>query len=201
MADYHAIMKFFFILGAAACLFGCQTQSKETTKAMANPNVIIKTNLGDIQVELFADKAPLTVNNFLRYVDEKHYHQTIFHRVIDGFMIQGGGMTADMKPKPTHESIFNEADNQLSNKRGTIAMARTSEVHSSTAQFFINVVDNNFLDYRNSTPSGYGYCVFGKVTSGMDIVDKIKNSQTATKKGLQDVPVETIEIKEILRKK
>jgi peptidyl-prolyl cis-trans isomerase B (cyclophilin B) len=192
-------MRFFFILGLVACLFGCQTQSKETTKIMANPTVTIRTTLGEIQLELFEDKAPVTVKNFLRYVDEKHYHQTIFHRVIDGFMIQGGGMTSDMKQKTTHEPIHNEADNRLANKRGTIAMARTSEVHSSTAQFFINVVDNNFLDYRNPTPTGYGYCVFGQVTSGMEIVDKIKNAKTTIKKGLQDVPADTIEIKEIVR--
>lgn len=167
---------------------------------MTMSTVIIRTNLGDIQVELYEDKAPLTVKNFLRYVDEKFYNNTIFHRVIDGFMIQGGGMTAELKPKNPHEPIRNEAENRLSNKSGTIAMARTSEIHSSTSQFFINVADNHFLDYRNPTPSGYGYCVFGKVVSGMEIVDTIKSAKTTTKKGLQDVPVETIEILEIVRK-
>jgi cyclophilin family peptidyl-prolyl cis-trans isomerase len=192
-------MRFMCFLGIAVLLFGCQTQSKETTKTMTNPLVTIRTNLGEIQLELFEDKAPITVKNFLQYVDEKHYNDTIFHRVIDEFMIQGGGMSSDLKQKSTHDSIRNEADNRLSNKRGTISMARTSEVHSSTSQFFINVVDNTFLDYRNPTPSGYGYCVFGKVVSGMDIVDTIKACKTTIKKGMQDVPVENIEIKEIVR--
>jgi peptidyl-prolyl cis-trans isomerase B (cyclophilin B) len=192
-------MRLLFILSIAASLVGCQTQNKEMGKTMANPTVKIKTTLGEIQVELFEDKAPITVKNFLRYVDEKHYNQTIFHRVIDGFMIQGGGLNAEMDPKNTHEPIHNEADNGISNKRGTLAMARTSEVHSATAQFFINIVDNGFLDYRNPTPSGYGYCVFGKVISGIEVVDKIKALETTTQKGYQDVPVKTVEIKEIVR--
>ncbi len=167
---------------------------------MSNQIVTIRTNLGNIDVELATDKAPTTVTNFLRYVDEKHFNHTIFHRVIDGFMIQGGGFTADMKQKPTHEPIQNEAGNGLQNLRGTLAMARTSDVHSATAQFFINVADNDFLNYRNPTGQGFGYCVFGKVISGMDVVDKIKNAKTGTRKGMQDVPVETIEILEIVRK-
>lgn len=166
---------------------------------MTNPIVTLRTNKGEIQIELFADKAPLTVQNFLRYVDEKHYNNTIFHRVIDGFMIQGGGFTADMKQKKTHETIRNEADNRLPNQRGSVAMARTSEIHSATSQFFINVSDNDFLNYRNPTPSGFGYCVFGKVISGMEIVDAIKSSKTTTKQGLKDVPVESIEILEVVR--
>jgi len=192
-------MRLAFILLITTFLFGCQTQTKETLKIMTNPIITICTNLGDIQIELFEDKAPITVKNFLRYVDEKHYDQTIFHRVIDGFMIQGGGFTSDMKQKSTHEPIRNEADNRVSNKRGTLAMARTSEVHSASAQFFINVVDNPFLDYRSSSPSGFGYCVFGQVISGMDVVDKIKICKTTIKNGMQDVPVETIQIKEIFR--
>lgn len=163
------------------------------------PTVTIRTNHGEIQVKLYADKAPVTVNNFLRYVDENHYASTIFHRVIDGFMIQGGGFTAEMKEKKGHEPIQNEAANKISNKRGTIAMARTSDVHSATAQFYINVADNTFLDYRSSTPSGYGYCVFGEVVKGMDVVDKIKSLETCSRKGHQDVPVKTVEIKEIVR--
>lgn len=166
---------------------------------MGNPQITIRTTKGDIQLELFTDKAPLTVANFLRYVDEKHYNNTIFHRVIDGFMIQGGGMTTDMKQKTVHEPVRNEADNRLTHKKGTVGLARTSEVHSGTAQFFINVADNEFLNYRNPTPSGFGYCVFGKVTSGMDVVEKIKSGKTATKMGMQDVPVETVEILEVVR--
>lgn len=166
---------------------------------MSNPTVTIRTSEGDIELELFADKAPITVKNFLRYVDEKHYNKTVFHRVIDGFMIQGGGMTADMSEKKTHEPIKNEAANEVSNKRGTVAMARTSVVDSATAQFFINVADNNFLDHRSATPAGFGYCVFGQVTNGMDTVDKIKAAETSTKKGHQDVPVKAIEIIEITR--
>lgn len=194
-------MRIRLILSLFLALCGCQSLHTKKETNMANPTVTLRTTLGDVQIELLADKAPLTVKNFLRYVDEKHYNNTIFHRVIDGFMIQGGGMTADMKEKSTHESVRNEADNHLSNQVGTIAMARTSEVHSASAQFFINVSDNTFLDYRNPTPSGYGYCVFGKVTSGMDVVNKIKTAKTATKKGHENVPIQTIEILEIVRNK
>jgi len=193
-------MRLLFILSTAIFLLGCQSQTKEeSSMSNFNPIVTIRTNQGDIQVELYAEKAPVTVKNFLRYVDEKHYNDTIFHRVIDGFMIQGGGMTVDLKQKETHETIRNEADNRISNTRGTIAMARTSEIHSATSQFFINVVDNNFLDYRNPTPSGFGYCVFGKVVSGLEIVDKIKIAKTSIKKGFEDVPIETIKILEIVK--
>lgn len=166
---------------------------------MKNPTVTIRTNYGDIQAELFADKAPLTVENFLSYVDEKYYNQTIFHRVIDGFMIQGGGLTANMQEKKTHEPIRNEADNRLSNTRGTLAMARTSDIHSATSQFFINVADNDFLNYRNPTPTGFGYCTFGKVSKGMEVVDEIKKVQTTTVKGHENVPVKPVEIIEIVR--
>ncbi|NGX61273.1 MAG: Peptidyl-prolyl cis-trans isomerase B [Chlamydiae bacterium] len=164
-----------------------------------NPSVQIRTNKGEIEVELFADKAPDTVKNFLQYVDEKHYNNTIFHRVIDGFMIQGGGFTPQMRQKPTHDPIRNEGDNGEKNMRGTIAMARISDPHSATAQFFINVSDNDFLNYRNQTPGGFGYCVFGKVTKGMEVVDKIKSTPTTTKASMQDVPVETIEILSITK--
>lgn len=166
---------------------------------MAHPTVTIRTNFGDIIVELYEDKAPLSVENFLTYVDEKYYDQTIFHRVIDGFMIQGGGFTVDMKPKSTHDPIRNEADNRLLNEKGTIAMARTSDIHSATSQFFINVADNAFLNFRTPNSAGYGYCVFGKVTKGMEVVDKIKGVKTATKMGHQNVPVEAVKILDITR--
>lgn len=185
-------------IGLLACFTACKPQ-QEVQKKMANPTVTIQTNMGDIQVELFEDKAPITVKNFLRYVDEKFYDHTIFHRVINSFMIQGGGFTTDFVQKPTHEKIQNEADNCLQNEIGTLAMARTSDVHSATGQFFINVSNNTSLNYRSSTPSGYGYCVFGKVTSGMDVVEKIKKVKTGSKNGHQDVPLETVEILSIRR--
>lgn len=160
------------------------------------PLVLIKTSAGDITVELDGEKAPISTKNFLQYVKEGHYNNTIFHRVIPGFMIQGGGFTKDMKQKSTHAPIAIESDNGLSNKRGTLAMARTSDPNSGTAQFFVNVVDNKFLDYKSPTPSGYGYAVFGHVTSGMDVVDKIKGVKTGNKGPFSDVPVETVEILE-----
>ena len=165
-----------------------------------NPSVVIKTSLGSFTVELAADKAPATVENFLRYVEEKFYDGTIFHRVIDGFMIQGGGFTADMEQKGTHEPIINEAGNGLKNNRGTIAMARTAVVNSATAQFFVNVKDNDFLNHTDNTARGFGYAVFGKVTGGMDVVDKIKSVATATQAGMGDVPVATVTILSIRRK-
>ena len=163
--------------------------------------VIIKTTLGDIKVKLAADKAPLTVANFLAYVDDKHYDGTIFHRVIDGFMIQGGGFDASMNQKPTRAPIKNEAANGLQNKRGTLAMARTMVVDSATAQFFINVKDNGFLDFRAPNPQGCGYCVFGEVVEGLDVVDQIKGVRTTTKAGMSDVPLETVEIVSVTRAK
>ncbi len=168
-------------------------QAKETDM------VIIKTTLGDIKVKLAADKAPLTVANFLAYADAGHYNGTIFHRVIDGFMIQGGGFDAKMNQKPTRAPIKNEAANGLQNKRGTIAMARTAVVDSATSQFFINVKDNGFLDFRAPNPQGFGYCVFGEVVEGMDVVDKIKGARTGVQAGMSDVPVETIEIVSVTR--
>ena len=159
---------------------------------MANPVVLIETSSGDILVELFADKAPATVENFLAYMKEGFYNNTIFHRVIKGFMVQGGGLTMRMEDKPTHAPIKNEADNGLSNKRGTIAMARTPNPHSATAQFFINTVDNGFLDFTSPDASGYGYCVFGKVTEGMDVVDKMEKAKTTTAGIHSDVPKDMI---------
>jgi peptidyl-prolyl cis-trans isomerase B (cyclophilin B) len=164
------------------------------TAAEKNPKVIMKTTMGDITLELYQDKAPVTVKNFLGYVDDKFYDGTIFHRVIKGFMIQGGGHTADMSKKPTKGPIKNEADNGLSNVRGTIAMARMPDPHSATAQFFINHVDNVNLDFSAKTDQGYGYCVFGKVVAGMDVVDAIANVKIMTRNNVPNVPRETIEI-------
>lgn len=146
--------------------------------ASEQPRVRLQTNLGVIILELNHAEAPKTVDNFLRYVREGHYDGTIFHRVIPNFMIQVGGFTTDYTKKPTHAPIVNEADNGLLNKRGTVAMARTSDPQSATAQFFINVVDNDFLNYSSPTPQGWGYAVFGKVVDGMDVVDKIANTPT-----------------------
>ena len=165
-----------------------------TETAKETDMVVIKTSLGDIKVKLAADKAPLTVANFLSYVDEGHYDGTIFHRVIRDFMIQGGGFDAGMRQKQTKAPIKNEAANGLQNKRGTIAMARTMVVDSATSQFFINVVDNGFLDFRAPNPQQFGYCVFGEVVEGMDVVDKIRAVQTGMKAGMSDVPMETVEI-------
>jgi peptidyl-prolyl cis-trans isomerase A (cyclophilin A) len=172
-----------------------QTQPVEET----NPMVIIKTSKGDIKVELDAAKAPITVKNFLAYVDSGHYNGTIFHRVIDGFMIQGGGFTKDMNQKPTKAPIKNEAANGLKNKRGTLAMARTGVIDSATSQFFINVIDNAFLDHTAPTQQGFGYCVFAKVVEGMEVVDAIKSVPTGSKGPFQDVPTEAVEIVEVVR--
>ena len=157
-------------------------------------NVSLTTTKGTIYLELFPDKAPQTVANFVEYVKAGYFDGTIFHRVIKGFMIQGGGMTQEMEPKPTRKPIPIEADNGLKNSRGTIAMARTADPNSATSQFFINTVDNTFLDFKAKTPQGWGYCVFGQVTKGMNVVDAIEAESTATRTGHQDVPVETIMI-------
>ena len=161
--------------------------------------ITIKTSLGDIKLELFEKESPVTVKNFLAYVDAGFYKGTIFHRVIDGFMIQGGGFDENFNQKPTNEPIVNEAANQISNACGTIAMARTSVVDSATSQFFINVADNSFLDFRAPTPQHFGYCVFGKVTEGMDVVDKIRQVKTGRRGMHQDVPVENVVILDIVR--
>jgi cyclophilin family peptidyl-prolyl cis-trans isomerase len=157
--------------------------------AAENPQVTIQTSLGDIVVELYPDKAPKTVANFLQYVDDGFYTNTLFHRVIDGFMIQGGGFTPQFERKTTRPPIMNEADNGLSNQRGTIAMARTIDPQSATAQFYINVVDNPNLDFKDKTPRGWGYTVFGKVVKGMEMVDAIKSQPTGPGGPFQsDVP-------------
>ena len=157
----------------------------------------IETSMGSITVELDDEKAPVTVKNFLDYAESGHYDGTIFHRVIDGFMIQGGGFTRAMDQKPTKAPIKNEASNGLTNKRGTIAMARTMVVDSATSQFFINLVDNDFLNFRAPTPQYYGYAVFGKVTDGMDVVDKIAKVKTGFAGPHQNVPEEPIVIKKV----
>ena len=156
--------------------------------------ITLKTTLGDIVIELNHEKAPITAKNFEEYVKSGFYKGTIFHRVIKGFMIQGGGLNFQLEQKETNAPIKNEADNGLKNDRGTIAMARTNDPHSATAQFFINTVDNSFLNFRSKDLSGWGYCVFGKVVEGMDVVDKIEKAKTTTVSYYQDVPVETIEI-------
>lgn len=161
--------------------------------------VKLHTNFGEITIELNAEKTPATVANFLNYVDKGFYDGTIFHRVINGFMIQGGGFDANMNQKSTDAEIKNEADNGLSNDRYTISMARTSAPHSATSQFFINVADNDFLNFTAPAGNGWGYCVFGKVTSGMDVVDKIKAVATTSRKGHQDVPVDAVVIERATR--
>ena len=169
--------------------------------ASQNPIVIMETSLGGpIEMELFADKAPLSTENFLKYVDEGFFNGTIFHRVIPDFMIQGGGFTEDFKQKPTRDPIKNEAANGLKNERGTLAMARTMVIDSATAQFFINVKNNALLDHRDPSMQGFGYAVFGKVTAGMDIVDKITATPTTSKGPHENVPVTPVVIKSIKRK-
>jgi peptidyl-prolyl cis-trans isomerase B (cyclophilin B) len=168
--------------------------SLSSIAAAANPQVELRTSMGSIVLELDPEKAPQTVENFLQYVKSGQYDGTIFHRVIPGFMIQGGGMTPDMREKPTRGAIKNEASNGLRNTVGTVAMARTGDPHSATAQFFINVADNGFLDFRGPTQQGYGYAVFGKVVKGMDVVNRIAQVPTGTKAPHGDVPLKPIVI-------
>jgi len=174
----------------------CLATEGEATEGK-NPVVALKTSEGTIRIELWPDKAPVTVRNFLRYVEEGFYSGTIFHRVIDDFMIQGGGMTPDMKPKSTHEPIKNEAAPDLKNDRGTIAMARTGMVDSATCQFFINVKNNDSLNQRDKTPQGFGYAVFGKVIEGMDVVDRIKKVPTTTVGPHRNVPAKPVLIQRV----
>ncbi len=162
--------------------------------------VIMKTTKGDMVIELYPDKAPLTVKNFLSYVDDRFYDGTIFHRVMKDFMIQGGGLTPDLAKKEANSPIRNEADNGLSNKRYTIAMARMMEPHTADAQFFINHIDNPELDHSAKTETGWGYCVFGKVIQGTEVVEAIATAKVMTKNNMQDVPRQTIEIISIRRK-
>lgn len=159
--------------------------------------ILISTSKGDIRVQLDEENTPKTAENFLNYIRKGFYNDTIFHRVIDGFMIQGGGLTAEMTQKPTDASVTNEAKSAKANKRGTIAMARTMDPHSATAQFFINVADNAFLNFSGEHPQGYGYCVFGEVVDGMDVVDAIVKVKTGQRMGHADVPLEEVVIHEI----
>lgn len=190
-----------YSIAITACLIlaACKPHSAEKdVKGMGtNINKIVKlqTSEGDIVIELYVDKAPITVENFLKYVSEGFYDGTIFHRVIPNFMIQGGGFTPEMEQKKTHPTIKNEADNGLKNNRGTIAMARTPDPDSASSQFFINLKDNNFLDFKDKSMQGWGYCVFGKVISGMEVVDKIATVKTGSKGMHQDVPKRTIVVK------
>lgn len=194
-------------LSVVFCLFAAIPFALAEDKK--SPVVVIETSMGNIEVELNAEKAPVTVKNFLQYANDKFYDGTIFHRVIDGFMIQGGGFTPDLKEKETKSTIKNEADNGLKNTAGTIAMARLPDPHSASAQFYINVNDNSNLDHRDKSMAGFGYCVFGKVTAGMDVVNKIKAVKTGQKDGviqgqqfpMGDVPLDTITIKSVTEKK
>lgn len=182
------ILSQFLVLCAALILFtGCNAMSESK-----NPVVTLETTKGNITLELYPEKAPETVANFIQYVQDGFYDGTIFHRVIPNFMVQGGGFTDDMSEKSTREPIKNEANNGLANENGTIAMARTPNPHSASSQFFINVKDNAFLDFQNETPNGWGYCVFGKVTEGMDVVNSIVAVPTGNHGMHQDVPVEPI---------
>jgi peptidyl-prolyl cis-trans isomerase A (cyclophilin A)/peptidyl-prolyl cis-trans isomerase B (cyclophilin B) len=181
------------IIGATlALLVSCQVGAAD---GAANPQVEMKTSMGTVVIELYPDKAPLTVDNFLKYVNDRHYDGTVFHRVIPGFMIQGGGFGADFSEKPVRKPVRNEAANGLRNETGTIAMARTDDPHSATAQFFINVAENEFLNFRFPTQEGYRYCVFGKVVKGMDVVNRIVKVQTSPgPAGHQNVPVKPVTI-------
>ena len=183
---------------AAVLQQGCtQVRSRKE----ANPMVVMETSMGRVKIELSADGAPATVENFLRYVDEGFYDGTVFHRVIENFMIQGGGFTREMEKKRAHAPIKNEAKAELRNDRGTVAMARTGDINSATAQFFMNVVDNEFLNHKDETSRGFGYCAFGRVVEGMDVVDRIGKVKTTTKASYQDVPVDPVVIESIRRLK
>jgi cyclophilin family peptidyl-prolyl cis-trans isomerase len=180
-------------LSAALCLW----LGLAAMALAANPVVEVTTSMGVIKAELYADKAPKTVENFVQYVKDRFYDGTVFHRVIPGFMVQGGGFTPDLEQKKTRDPIANEAQNGLKNVTGTLAMARTPNPHSATAQFFINVADNEFLNFTGPTQQGFGYCVFGRVTQGMDIVNKIVAVPTGSRGPHQNVPLKPIVIKSV----
>jgi cyclophilin family peptidyl-prolyl cis-trans isomerase len=180
------------LLFVAAVSAGSSGSGEAT--APSAPRVALDTSKGRIVLELDAARAPKTVENFLAYVRDGHYDGTVFHRVIDGFMVQGGGFTAEMQQKPTRPPVANEADNGLKNLRGTVAMARTNDPHSASAQFFVNTVDNSFLDHTSKDVRGWGYAVFGKVVEGMEVVDAITKVRTATRSRMENVPVEPVVI-------
>jgi cyclophilin family peptidyl-prolyl cis-trans isomerase len=190
-----------FALVLALCAFGTAVfaipTEAEEMKNPGDPVVVMETSMGTMEIELYKKEAPLTVQNFLWYVKNGFYDGLIFHRVIDNFMIQGGGFTPAMKKKATNDPIENEATNGLSNEKYTIAMARTGVVNSATSQFFINNKDNPALDHRNTTQQGFGYCVFGKVIEGQDVVDAISKVETTNRNGMQNVPVETVVIEKV----
>ena len=192
-------MKKFFAFAVTAVIALPFAGFAADTAPAANPKVRVTTNMGVIELELDAKRAPVSTKNFLSYVDKGHYNGTIFHRVIPGFMIQGGGFAPGMKQKPTDAPITNEADNGLKNTTGTIAMARTGDPHSASAQFFINVADNAALDHRSKTPPGWGYAVFGKVTQGMDVVKKIEAVPTTVSPPHRDVPAKDVAITKVER--
>jgi len=189
------------IVGIALITIGCSqgVTTDSSTETKGNPMVEMVTSSGTIQIELFPEQAPVTVSNFLAYVDSGFYNGTVFHRVIRDFMIQGGGFDAELNRKPTEAPITNEAANGLRNTRGTIAMARTMVPASATSQFFINTVDNPALDYRNDTPEGIGYCVFGRVIAGDDVVDAIQGVRTGISSGMRDVPIQPVMIERAAR--
>jgi cyclophilin family peptidyl-prolyl cis-trans isomerase len=187
------LKRFVCLLLLGLCLAG----SAFAADGAKNPTLVVETSLGNVKVELFQKEAPISVENFLDYAKSGFYNGTIFHRVIPGFMIQGGGFTPDLTQKPTKGQIKNEAANGLKNERGTLAMARTNVVDSASSQFFINVSNNDFLNHREGGPQVYGYAVFGKVISGMDVVDKIAATQTGMQKGFGDVPTTPVVIKSV----
>jgi cyclophilin family peptidyl-prolyl cis-trans isomerase len=179
-----------------------QTQTAaQSPPSAANPQVVVDTSLGSFTIELFHDKSPVSVENFLQYVHDGFYSGTIFHRVVAGYVVQGGGYTADLTEKPTRPPIQNEATNGLTNQRGTVAMARTRMVRSGTSQFFVNVADNRRLDHTGYAPDDFGYAVFGRVIEGMDVVDQISKVRTTIKGGLENVPVDPVIIKGITVKR
>ena len=184
----HKIYSTLAAVAMVCALGGCDK------KAVENPQIILETSSGKIILELYPARAPETVKNFIAYIDSEFYDATVFHRVISNFMIQGGGLTADMKPKTTQMPIKNEADNGLNNERGTIAMARTADPDSATAQFFINTVNNEFLNHKSKDSKGWGYAVFGRVVEGMDVVDAIASVKTGTRSAYRDVPIESVVI-------
>jgi cyclophilin family peptidyl-prolyl cis-trans isomerase len=195
-----AILSIALLLFAACSKSGTDTGGQGAQSESA-PSVILKTSVGEIEIELFPDKAPESVKNFLAYVDEGFYDGTIFHRVIKDFMIQGGGYDGGRQKKPTRSPIKNEANNGLKNETGTVAMARTSVPDSATSQFFINVENNAFLDYREATPEGWGYAVFGRVTRGMDVAEKIENAETEDGGGaFRNIPKSPVVIESARRK-